>query len=97
VLRIAAAVASVVTLLPGPYGGHDQKTLVPERPTNEQALLLICSCEVKSILFAHSGWVYLDLRGGRTVFVARPDRTALAEAAKNAAGQGGYEIAIGME
>lgn len=96
-MRIAAAIASLVTLFPGSCGGGEQKTVVPNRPSNEQALQLIRSCEVKSVVFAHSGRVFLTLRHGRTVFVARPDRTALADAAENAAGQGECDIAIGME
>jgi len=97
VTRIAAVVASLLTLLPGSCGGSDEETRVPKRPTNEQALQLIRSCEVKSVLFAHSRRVFLTLRDGRTVVVARPDGTALADAAENAAGQGGCDIAIGLE
>ncbi|MGH3093366.1 MAG: hypothetical protein ACRDOG_13715 [Gaiellaceae bacterium] len=93
-MRIAATVALVGTLWAGACGG-DQKGLVPERPTNEQTLRLVRSCEVKSIVFIHGGEVHLTLRGGRMVFVARPDRTALADAAEDASMDCG--IAIGLE
>lgn len=79
-----------------------KETLAParpttERPTNEQALQLIRSCEVRRILFLHSGYVHLTLRGGRSVFVVRPNGTALAKAADVMAGPGRCDIAIAIE
>ncbi|MGH3091728.1 MAG: hypothetical protein ACRDOG_05280 [Gaiellaceae bacterium] len=93
-MRIAAMVALVRTLWAGACGG-DERTLVSDRPTNEQALRLIRSCEVKSIVFIHGGEVHLTLRGGTMVFVARPDTTALANVAEDVSGD--CEIAIGLE
>lgn len=96
-MRIAAALASLAPLLPYSCGASEEETAVPKRPSNEQALQLIHSCHVESIIFAHDLRVFLTLRDGRTVVVARPARTALADAAENVAGSDRCDIGIGLE
>jgi len=81
VTKIAAVIGSLFTLFPGSCGGNEERTRVPNRPSNEQALELIRSCEVKRVFFPHSGRVYLVLPHGRRVEVAHADREALENAA----------------
>jgi hypothetical protein len=81
VTKIAAVIASLFALFPGSCGGNDERSRVPNRPSNEQALELIRSCEVKRVFFTHSGRVYLVLPDGRRVEVAHADREALENAA----------------
>ena len=80
--KIAAVIASLSTLFPGFCGGNEERSRVPNRPSNEQALELIRSCEVKRVFFTHSGRVYLVLPHERRVEVAHADREALEKAAK---------------
>jgi hypothetical protein len=96
VRRIAAVLAAVALTL-GACRGKEETIVVPERVTNEQALRLVRACQVTRFLSLHSGELELTLEGGRTIFVIRPDTTALSRAAVNASLERGCEIAVGME
>jgi hypothetical protein len=96
VVRIAVSAIVVGTLWLGACGGDDQRPLVPDRPTSNQALELIRSCEVVFLFFPAESGAYLTLRDGRVVSVARPTRRDdLAEAAKSVSAE--CEIPISIE
>jgi hypothetical protein len=95
-MRIAVSAILVGTLWSGACGGDDQRPLVPDHPTNEQALELIRSCEVEFIFFPAESGAHLTLRDGRVVTVAQPARRDdLAEAAKSVSAE--CEIPISIE
>lgn len=97
-MRIAVSAIVVGTLWLGACGGDDddQRPLVPDRPTSNQALELIRSCEVVFLFFPAESGAYLTLRDGRVVSVARPTRRDdLAEAAKSVSAE--CEIPISIE
>lgn len=84
VLRSAAMAALLASLCVGGCTGSEEDAGVPKRPTTQQTIRLIRSCEVRSILFTHSGKAHLTLRGGKMVFVAQADTRALAKTANDA-------------
>lgn len=112
-MRTAALAASVVTLAIAGCRGSEEATsessqtatpattavspIRPEPPNTAQVLRLMRSCEIKEIIFLHSDRAYVTFRGGERVFVLRPDRTALANAAEAVSAEGGCNIIIGIE
>jgi hypothetical protein len=95
-MRSAMSALLVGTLWFGACGGDDQRPVVPDHPTSEQALALIRSCEVEFIFFPAEKDAYLTLQDGSVVSVARPTRRDdLAEAAKGMSAE--CEIPISIE
>jgi hypothetical protein len=95
-MRIAVSAIVAGTRWSAACGGDDQRPLIPDHPTSEQALELIRSCEVEFIFFPAESGAFLTLRDGRVVSVARPTRRDdLAEAAKSVSAE--CEIPISIE